>query len=1131
MSGSHRHFAQRESRRFRCPCPQCGNLIYNCPFTFKYQHAGPLPVFELACEEPVVAQKPDPARCDLEEYCRVVAAFNAEYRACMSTTTIGEVLAKTAKRLGSTYKQWHASSAVCQTALRALSGYAMVERNPAAAVRVAEEALSLCTVCPDAYALLARLKAKSLEEALELYERGVLEPDKVMSPDGIARCATAYGKCTAASPPYMGVVRCMEGSIYTLCRLRRPQEAYTRLMKLLSLCPPLKEQPALSAWVLAPEVVFRARGPAGCLSWMNKHLCSEAFEWGGGEVWWIATYALAWTATHKEEGFMWTSLSSAEDETNLTCSHGARGCCNDDEDDDEDSGDGSDSDSSSGGGRACKRRGGGAGKCPPVWRGACDKLRNGMALAACCCWLPMMVDMLLGDMPVPSGPLPPMAVAAGSVGCQVGYVRCCGDLWRDTPGVLEYVRRFRNTYEVFGIISDARSGANPNMRDFRRYMGLSSSPSSPSSPAPSAGPSPRPPAAGSGPTTATTSSSPSSSSSAATGATRAASSSSSSSAAIFPDAVKFEGMCCWHGLVELAATFTTHHLNLPDPTMNAVDLEILQELVAAGCPIKPHIPHNKTAGGRVSTFSPLLYAMYRGYGPDAVRLLLKAGADPLLADRAECVPLVCAAEQGMWRELQAVFKIKRKLGSMPVPPKPRQWVDFSCDMALPLCRNVFELTLLTAFQSPFLACVTGVKRGCQRCTKDKRMADAASPHGPWASFSKLLEVLVAYGMTSVHEPLRRWMWQEAERVQQPLRTARRNLLTELDRVLREAKERQEGNDGKQSAQSSSAKEAQEGSEGKQSAQSSSAKEAQKGSEGKQSAQSSSAKEGQEGNEAKMQKQGKQPAQTSSSSAAASSQPLPADKTTDGVGKGTGGDDKAANGATQEGQQKRDGQRSPTAEVRVKAEAPPAAGAVVQAAKQQGQQQQAGSPPVSAAVSSSEQAKTAKMSPAAQKQDPPGSNNNSGAAAAERAVKGENGVASGAAKKSSKAAQEPPGAAPKPAPNGTAAAAGAVKSVAGAPVVSAAASVTPTPPVPAAAAPPSAAAAASEEEELILEPYQDKSHCWCCGKAKDRAAGIKPRKCAKCLTARYCGEACQRQHWPTHRPQCSLLATRALQKEE
>lgn len=52
---------------------------------------------------------------------------------------------------------------------------------------------------------------------------------------------------------------------------------------------------------------------------------------------------------------------------------------------------------------------------------------------------------------------------------------------------------------------------------------------------------------------------------------------------------------------------------------------------------------------------------------------------------------------------------------------------------------------------------------------------------------------------------------------------------------------------------------------------------------------------------------------------------------------------------------------------------------------------------------------------------------------------------------------------------------------------------------------------------VLVPMTDR--CSACGTAAT-TGGVKLRRCARCMDARYCDAACQRRHWAVHKTQCS-----------
>jgi hypothetical protein len=127
-------------------------------------------------------------------------------------------------------------------------------------------------------------------------------------------------------------------------------------------------------------------------------------------------------------------------------------------------------------------------------------------------------------------------------------------------------------------VTDARVGRKPNMDDLRRYLA------------------PFPPAAAAA-AAASKSAKAKSNKLAADGKGIGPSSTPSTSLAsapltpnrqelpgIFPDGLLYEGYGGWHGLVEMACTFTCHHGEMEDATMQPQDLEVrLRRTVYTSC--------------------------------------------------------------------------------------------------------------------------------------------------------------------------------------------------------------------------------------------------------------------------------------------------------------------------------------------------------------------------------------------------------------------------------------------------------------------------------------------------------------------------------------------------------------------
>ena len=44
-------------------------------------------------------------------------------------------------------------------------------------------------------------------------------------------------------------------------------------------------------------------------------------------------------------------------------------------------------------------------------------------------------------------------------------------------------------------------------------------------------------------------------------------------------------------------------------------------------------------------------------------------------------------------------------------------------------------------------------------------------------------------------------------------------------------------------------------------------------------------------------------------------------------------------------------------------------------------------------------------------------------------------------------------------------------------------------------------------------------CLGCGRLDDPACGVRNKKCSGCQVAYYCGQSCQKTHWPIHKASC------------
>ncbi len=59
---------------------------------------------------------------------------------------------------------------------------------------------------------------------------------------------------------------------------------------------------------------------------------------------------------------------------------------------------------------------------------------------------PAVLEYLTGRKPMPGGRLPLYLLSASSLCAAVSYVRAYGDLWRQTPGAIEWAQKNANTF-------------------------------------------------------------------------------------------------------------------------------------------------------------------------------------------------------------------------------------------------------------------------------------------------------------------------------------------------------------------------------------------------------------------------------------------------------------------------------------------------------------------------------------------------------------------------------------------------------------------------------------------------------------------------------------------------------------
>ena len=84
-----------------------------------------------------------------------------------------------------------------------------------------------------------------------------------------------------------------------------------------------------------------------------------------------------------------------------------------------------------------------------------------------------------------------------------------------------------------------------------------------------------------------------------------------------------------------------------DYMSNSQDLRVLKLLLDAGCPVQ--VSEEERGGIPPPHWGALFQACHKGYGPEAVKMLLSHGANMLETDCQGKTPIAFAANQGMHR--------------------------------------------------------------------------------------------------------------------------------------------------------------------------------------------------------------------------------------------------------------------------------------------------------------------------------------------------------------------------------------------------------------------------------------------------------------------------------------------------
>jgi tetratricopeptide (TPR) repeat protein len=261
--------------------------------------------------------------------------------------------------------------------------------------------LQISEICPEAYIVLALREANSFEEALEHFKKAMEQGVQIKTPEDLQKTLKST-KVLWEKTEMRAYLRGIFGVGNTLRKMGRYAEAlpYYEQLSELNAEFPSSSPTFLDYNAHLPQLWFEVFGPEECLKRMESHLPIKTMHNLALRLNWFATMALALFSTQKYTEYK-GMVSQCASSDPRPFSERLQGYLD--------------------------------GNCWPdflvTFAGA--------------------VDLLLEKIPMPKGRVPRAFPTTESYSEAATYVHECRQMWKKTPGALEFLLKMRNTFALF----------------------------------------------------------------------------------------------------------------------------------------------------------------------------------------------------------------------------------------------------------------------------------------------------------------------------------------------------------------------------------------------------------------------------------------------------------------------------------------------------------------------------------------------------------------------------------------------------------------------------------------------------------------------------------------------------------